>query len=168
MPSSVPSRRRETRRRAFDRLAQAAESRRDVTDLVAAAVADPELVHDLHLLISSVSLPEHLDVFERGICRRIDFAYAGPQSVRMAQMIADGTVEVGAIHTYVELYSRMFVDLIPNVVLLCAAQADRRKPLHRPEYRRHPDDRRSRRVQRRCGRRAGHGPPARRLGRARR
>lgn len=89
------------------------------------AAVDPELVHDLHLLISSVSLPEHLDVFERGICRRIDFAYAGPQSVRMAQMIADGTVEVGAIHTYVELYSRMFVDLIPNVVLLCAAQADR-------------------------------------------
>ena len=57
--------------------------------------------------------------------RRIDFAYAGPQSVRMAQLIADGTVEVGAIHTYVELYARMFVDLIPDVVLLCAAQADR-------------------------------------------
>ena len=40
-------------------------------------------------------------------------------------MVADGTVEVGAIHTYVELYARMFVDLIPSVVLLCGAQADR-------------------------------------------
>jgi malonate decarboxylase alpha subunit len=89
------------------------------------AAVDPAVVHDLHMLISSVSLPEHLDVFEKGICRRIDFSYAGPQSVRMAQLIEAGTVEVGAIHTYVELYARMFVDLIPDVVLLCAAQADR-------------------------------------------
>ena len=86
---------------------------------------DPATVHDLHLLISSVSLPEHLDIFEKGICRRIDFSFAGEQSVRMAGLVADGTVEVGAIHTYVELYARMFVDLIPDVVLLCAGQADR-------------------------------------------
>ncbi|SRR6266568_1521821 len=86
---------------------------------------DPANVHDLHLLISSVSLPEHLDVFEKGICRRIDFSFAGEQSVRMAGLVEDGTVEVGAIHTYVELYARMFVDLIPDVVLLCATQADR-------------------------------------------
>jgi malonate decarboxylase alpha subunit len=86
---------------------------------------DPATVHDLHLLISSVSLPEHLDVFEKGICRRIDFSFAGEQSVRMAGLVEDGTVEVGAIHTYVELYARMFVDLIPDVVLLCATQADR-------------------------------------------
>jgi malonate decarboxylase alpha subunit len=86
---------------------------------------DPANVHDLHLLISSVSLPEHLDVFEKGICRRIDFSFAGEQSVRMAALVEDGTVEVGAIHTYVELYARMFVDLIPDIVLLCATQADR-------------------------------------------
>jgi malonate decarboxylase alpha subunit len=86
---------------------------------------DPANVHDLHLLISSVSLPEHLDVFEKGICKRIDFSFAGEQSVRMAGLVEDGTVEVGAIHTYVELYARMFVDLIPDVVLLCATQADR-------------------------------------------
>lgn len=89
------------------------------------AAVDPAVVHDLHMLISSISLPEHLDLFERGIARKLDLAYAGPQSVRMAQMVADGTVEVGAIHTYVELYARMFVDLIPSVVLLCGAQADR-------------------------------------------
>jgi malonate decarboxylase alpha subunit len=86
---------------------------------------DPATIHDLHLLISSVSLPEHLDVFEKGICKRIDFSFAGEQSVRMAGLVEDGTVEVGAIHTYVELYARMFVDLIPDVVLLCATQADR-------------------------------------------
>jgi malonate decarboxylase alpha subunit len=47
---------------------------------------DPTKLHDLHLLISSVSRPEHLTLFERGIARKIDFAYAGPESVRLAQL----------------------------------------------------------------------------------
>jgi malonate decarboxylase alpha subunit len=89
------------------------------------AAVDPKKIHDIHLLISSISLPEHLDVFEKGICKKLDFAYAGAQSVRMAEMVSAGTVDVGAIHTYIELYARMFVDLIPNVVLLCGTQADR-------------------------------------------
>ena len=37
----------------------------------------------------------------------------------------DGTIEVGAIHTYIELYARLFVDLIPKVVLAAAFKADR-------------------------------------------
>ncbi|MGP4018746.1 malonate decarboxylase subunit alpha [Saccharopolyspora sp. 5N708] len=89
------------------------------------ATCDPERVNGLHMLISSVSRPEHLDLFERGIAAKLDLAFAGPQSVRMAQMVTDGTVTVGAIHTYVELYARMFVDLAPQVALLCAAKADR-------------------------------------------
>ena len=82
-------------------------------------------IHDLHLLISSVSRSEHLDLFENGIARKIDFAYAGPQSLRIAQLLEDRRLEIGAIHTYVELYARMFIDLIPNVALVCAAQGDR-------------------------------------------
>ncbi|MCW2512612.1 MAG: malonate decarboxylase subunit alpha [Mycobacterium sp.] len=89
------------------------------------ADCDPSRLHDLHMLISSVSRPEHLDLFERGIAAKLDLAYAGPQSVRIAQMVEDGTVRIGAIHTYVELYARMFVDLAPDVVLLCASKADR-------------------------------------------
>jgi malonate decarboxylase alpha subunit len=88
------------------------------------AQADPQRLHDLHLLISSVSLPAHLDVFERGIASRLDLAYAGPQSLRLAQLVDDGIVTIGAIHTYVELYARMFVDLPPNVALICAEAAD--------------------------------------------
>ncbi|WP_326627067.1 malonate decarboxylase subunit alpha [Nonomuraea fuscirosea] len=112
--------------RPGDRVALEGDNQKQA-DFLAEALAgcDPNVVHDLHLLISSISLKEHLDVFERGVARRLDFAYAGPQSVRMAQLLADGKVEVGAIHTYVELYARMFVDLIPNVALLCAEQADR-------------------------------------------
>ncbi|WP_123024227.1 malonate decarboxylase subunit alpha [Mycolicibacterium stellerae] len=89
------------------------------------AQCDPKRVNGLHMLISSVSLPEHLDLFERGIATKLDLAYAGPQSVRIAQMVEDGTIHIGAIHTYVELYARMFVDLAPDVVLLCASAADR-------------------------------------------
>ena len=89
------------------------------------AACDPGRVHGLHMLISSVSRPEHLDLFERGVAERLDLAFAGPQSVRIAQMVADGQVVIGAIHTYVELYARMFTDLTPDVALLCAVKADR-------------------------------------------
>ena len=89
------------------------------------ADCDPKRIHGLHMLISSVSRSEHLDLFDRGIATKLDLAYAGPQSVRIAQMVEDGTVQIGAIHTYVELYARMFVDLCPDVVLLCADKADR-------------------------------------------
>src|ERR1700756_1351254 len=85
---------------------------------------DAKKVHDLHLIISSISRPEHLTLFELGIAKKVDFAFAGPQSLRVAQLLEDGVLEIGAIHTYVELYSRLIVDLVPNVVLVCAEQAD--------------------------------------------
>src|SRR6202453_2857683 len=92
--------------------------------------ADPAKLHDLHLLISSVSRPEHLTLFERGIARKLDLAFAGPESVRLAQLLEDGKLEIGAIHTYVELYARMFTDLMPDVALVCAEQADRQGNLY--------------------------------------
>ncbi|HYM27770.1 MAG TPA: malonate decarboxylase subunit alpha [Steroidobacteraceae bacterium] len=88
------------------------------------AQVDPRAVHDLHLLISSISRPEHLELFERGIARKVDFAFAGPQSVRVAQLLEAGRLEVGAINTYLELYARMFVELGPQVALVCAVRAD--------------------------------------------
>ncbi|MEX3964813.1 malonate decarboxylase subunit alpha [Paraburkholderia sp. EG286B] len=94
------------------------------------AKADPAKINNVHLLISSISRPEHLTLFERGIAHRVDFAFAGPQSLRVAQLLEDGQLEVGAIHTYVELYARMFVDLIPQVALLCAEKADRHGNLY--------------------------------------
>ncbi|MBV8276846.1 MAG: malonate decarboxylase subunit alpha [Verrucomicrobia bacterium] len=85
---------------------------------------DPKKLHDLHLIISSISRPEHLTLFELGIAKKVDFSFAGPQSLRLAQLLEDGKIEIGAIHTYVELYARLLIDLIPNVVLVCAEQAD--------------------------------------------
>jgi malonate decarboxylase alpha subunit len=89
------------------------------------AALDPKIIYDLHLLISSITRPEHLQLFERGIARRVDFAFAGAQSLRVAQLLEDGLLEIGAIHTYVELYARMFIDLPPRVAFICADKADR-------------------------------------------
>src|SRR3981189_2344261 len=85
---------------------------------------DPKKLHDLHLIIASISRPEHLTLFELGIAKKVDFAFAGPQSLRVSQLLEDGKLSIGAIHTYVELYARLLVDLVPNVVLVCAEQAD--------------------------------------------
>lgn len=81
-------------------------------------------VHDLHMIMSSISRPEHLDIFESGIAEKVDFAYAGPQSLRIAQMIEDKELTMGEIHTYIELYGRLFIDLIPSVALVAADKAD--------------------------------------------
>ena len=94
------------------------------------AKVDPEVVHDLHLIIPSVSRAEHLDLFERGIARKLDFAFAGAQSLRISQFLQDGILEIGAIHTYIELYARLYVDLTPNVVLCAGYKADREGNLY--------------------------------------
>ncbi|MCS8603754.1 malonate decarboxylase subunit alpha [Lactiplantibacillus pentosus] len=86
---------------------------------------DPEKVNHLHMIMSSISRPEHLDIFEDGIASKLDFSFAGPQSTRVSQMIADGSLVIGDIHTYLELYARLYVDLIPNVVLVAADQVDK-------------------------------------------
>ncbi|WP_296974686.1 malonate decarboxylase subunit alpha [uncultured Dialister sp.] len=86
---------------------------------------DPSKVHDLHMIQSTLSIPEHLDVFDKGIARKLDFAYAGSQGKRLAQMVQNGGIELGAIHTYLEMYSRYFIDLVPRVSLVCADAADK-------------------------------------------
>src|ERR1700754_2698784 len=46
-------------------------------DLLARALADvdPSRIRDLHMIQSGVVLPEHLDLFEKGIAKRLDFSY---------------------------------------------------------------------------------------------
>ena len=89
------------------------------------AEVSPAKVNGLHMIIPSVSRAEQLDLFERGIARKLDFSYAGTQSLRISQFLADGVLEIGAIHTYIELYARLYVDLTPNIVLVAGYKADR-------------------------------------------
>lgn len=94
------------------------------------AAMDPARIHDLHMVQSGVVLPEHLDVFDSGIAKRLDFSYSGPQSARIAKMLFGGKIELGAIHTYLELFARYFVDLTPQVALIAAVSADRHGNLY--------------------------------------
>ena len=94
------------------------------------AQVDPQKLHDLHMIMPSVGRSEHLDLFEKGIARRLDFSFSGPQSLRISQLLEDGLLEIGAIHTYIELYARLFVDLTPNVALVAGFKADRKGNLY--------------------------------------
>ena len=96
-------------------------------DFLARALTDVDRarVHDIHMVQSVLALPEHLDVFERGIATRLDFSFSGPQAARLAKLAGAGKIAIGAIHTYLELFGRYFIDLTPNVALVCAQAADR-------------------------------------------
>jgi len=91
---------------------------------------DPGRINDLHMLLSVLSLPEHLDVFEKGLASRLDFSFSGPQAGRLAKLAAAGKLNIGAIHTYLELFARYFVDLTPRVALVAAEMADREGNLY--------------------------------------
>ncbi|AUX94721.1 malonate decarboxylase subunit alpha [Mixta gaviniae] len=94
------------------------------------AEVNPQKVHDLHMIMPSVSRSEHLDIFEKGIARKLDFSFSGTQSLRISQLLEDGQLEIGAIHTYIELYARLYVDLVPNVALVAGFKADRQGNLY--------------------------------------
>jgi len=85
---------------------------------------DATRVHGLHMVQSVLALPEHLDLFENGIASKLDFSFSGPQGARLAKLVSAGRIEIGAIHTYLELFARYFVDLTPNVALIAAHAAD--------------------------------------------
>src|SRR5260221_1956735 len=96
-------------------------------DFLASALAkvDPARVHDLHMVQSALALPDHLAGFERGIASRLDFAYAGPQSRKLAEVVAANAVTNVAISTYLELYSRTLLDLMPQSALVVADKSHR-------------------------------------------
>ncbi len=95
-------------------------------DFLAESLADcnPEVLHDLHMLLSVLALSSHVDLFERGLARRLDFSFSGPQGSRLANLVQERRIEIGAIHTYLELFGRYFMDLTPNVCLIAAQAAD--------------------------------------------
>lgn len=89
------------------------------------AEVNPAKVHGLDMIIPSISREEHLDLFDKGIASQVDFSFAGTQAQRLSQMLDEGKVKIGNFHTYLEIYARLFVDLIPNVCLVAADKADK-------------------------------------------
>jgi malonate decarboxylase alpha subunit len=109
----------------FDRVCLEGNNQKQADFLARALVqVDPQQVHDLHMVQSVLALPEHLDVFENGIASKLDFSFSGPQASRLAQLVSQGRLQIGAIHTYLELFGRYFMDLTPRVSLIAAHAAD--------------------------------------------
>jgi malonate decarboxylase alpha subunit len=95
-------------------------------DFLSESLADcsPERINHLSLVQSVLALPSHVDLFERGLANRLDFSFSGPQGARLAKLVQERRIEIGAIHTYLELFGRYFMDLTPNVALIAAQAAD--------------------------------------------
>ena len=53
-------------------------------DFPAACLAkvDPKVLHELHVVQSGIVLPEHFDLFEKGIAKKLDFSYSGPKAMQ--------------------------------------------------------------------------------------
>ncbi|HQT81918.1 MAG: malonate decarboxylase subunit alpha [Ferrovum sp. 37-45-19] len=90
----------------------------------------PERVHDLHVVQSVLALPSHIALFEKGIAKKVDFSFSGPQSHQLARLVSSKKIEIGAIHTYLELFGRYFIDLTPHICLVAAVSADREGNLY--------------------------------------
>ena len=109
----------------FDRVCLEGNNQKQADFLAKALVqVDPARVHDLHMVQSVLALPEHLDIFENGIAAKLDFSFSGPQGARLAKLASSGRIAIGAIHTYLELFARYFIDLTPQVALVAAQAAD--------------------------------------------
>jgi len=108
-----------------DRVCQEGNNQKQA-DFLAKVLAglDPAKVNNLHIVQSVLAIPEHLDVFDRGVASKLDFSFSGPQGARLAKLVAQGRINIGAIHTYLELYGRYFIDLTPRVCLVCAQASD--------------------------------------------
>jgi malonate decarboxylase alpha subunit len=63
----------------------------------------PSRIHDLHIVQTGIVLQSHLDLFDRGIAKKLDFSYSEPQGAALARALSAGKIELGAIHTYLEL-----------------------------------------------------------------
>src|ERR1700721_4135722 len=55
---------------------------------------DAKKIHDLHLIISSISRPEHLTLFDLGIAKKVDFSFAGPQTLGVGMCVVAGAREL--------------------------------------------------------------------------
>jgi len=111
--------------RPGDRVCLEGDNQKQADHLATAlAGVDNSRVHDLHIVQSGVVLPAHLDLFTKGIASKLDFSYSGPQGGAIARALYAGKIQLGAIHTYIELFARYFVDLTPHVALIAAVSAD--------------------------------------------
>ena len=81
-------------------------------------------------IMPSVGRSEHLDLFEKGIARKLDFSFSGTQSLRISQLLEDGLPRNRRHPHLYRTLLRLYVDLSPNVALIAGYKADRKGNLY--------------------------------------
>ena len=58
-------------------------------DFLANALAslDRKDLRDIHLVMSCITLPAHIELFKKGMIKQVDFCYAGPQGGAVADLV---------------------------------------------------------------------------------
>ena len=51
------------------------------------ATLDKKDLRDIHLVMSCITLPAHIELFKKGMIRQVDFCYAGPQGAAVADLV---------------------------------------------------------------------------------
>src|SRR5260370_7822914 len=84
--------------RSADRIVMEGDNQKQA-DFLSRSLAkvDPKKIHDLHLIISSISRLEHLTLFDLGIAKKVDFAFAGPQTSRLPQLLEHAVLKIAPI-----------------------------------------------------------------------
>ena len=78
---------------------------------------NPDKIHHLHLIMPSVSLPEHLDLFERGIARKLDFRLPARKAAHRPVPCRMACWSWRHTHLHRAVCAPL-VDLTPNVVMV--------------------------------------------------
>src|ERR1700750_2766268 len=82
--------------RPGDRICLEGDNQKQADFLAAClANADSKVLHDLHVGQSGIVLPEHIDLFEKGIAKKLDYSYSGPQSYALPRALNAGKIELG-------------------------------------------------------------------------
>ena len=143
--------------RPGDRICLEGDNQKQADFLAAClAKADPKVLHDLHVVQSGIVLPEHIDLLEKGIAKKLDFSYSGPQSHAVPRVLRVGkgrTRRDPYLHRVVRALLRQ-----PHSSRCLDRRAQRRprgQSVHGAEHRGFPRSRRSDRFQVRHCRRAG-------------
>ena len=97
------------------------------------AEVNPQKIHDLHMIMPSVGRSEHLDLFEKGIARKLDFSFSGTQSPAYPQLLEDGLPKSAPSIPYRTLTRACTLDSSPNVALIADGKADRKGNLWLPD-----------------------------------
>jgi Malonate decarboxylase, alpha subunit, transporter len=102
--------------RPGDRICLEGDNQKQADFLAAVpASVDPSRIHDLHIVQSGIVLQAHLDLFERGIARKLDFSYSGPQGAALAHALVVRTENP----LYVEpLFTRDPASITENQILM--------------------------------------------------